>query len=163
MKSLRSTAAGMAAMLILILAASAIAIAGPFDMTPAGFRLGGVYIVTAASDTLFATISPPPGALALKSFSAKTVQKATSGISGLVTLPPQKADGVIFAAKKPFRYRAFIAGGMGTGTTYVPVDTTSSTANKKYPCRGGMIASVDSIRMKPATSDTIWVAFLLRD
>ena len=162
----RLTLALTALLLLLIVG---LAVAGPYPAPPPGYRIGQGFQVVAL-DTLWFTDTDPVGGYggAATYFGPQVVKRSSLGARTVETFPACRADGVVLGAKKPFRFRLFAAG-KNLGTTQVPVDTTMAVERPaavgfdKYPCRQVIIATLDTLRLTPATSDTIWGATIIRD
>ena len=101
-------------------------------------------------------------------FTATKMWRAPGGPGSARPVEPVylKPDGVVMFALKPFRYKAF--GKNGTDATMaVPVDTciqsgTVGNFSVKYVCWTVVPMKLDSLKLWPAGSDTIWYRTLFK-
>ena len=157
----------LAALLTLVVAVPPPASANPWPNVPAGYRIGKTFQVV-ARDTLWFTKSDPAGGGAGVNWYGPQVMKVYDPKLRDYVNVSKRAEGVMLGATKPFRLRAYWAGGMSTGTTQVPVDTIPGVSGAgwfrtAYPCVFTGLGMLDSLRLTPGASDTVWGALLFKD
>lgn len=141
--------------------------ANPWPNIPAGYRVGKTFQVVAL-DTLWFTASDPAGGGAGVNWYGPQVMKVYDPKARNYVNVSKRAEGIMLGATKPFRMRIYWAGGMSTGTTQVPVDTIPGVSGAgwfrtAYPCVFTGLGMLDSLRLTPGASDTVWGALLFKD
>ena len=142
------------------------AAANPWPAPPTGYRMGKSFQITAL-DTLWFTRTRPTGSAAATYFGPQTVP-VFAAAGAVPRYETRLVEGVMLGATKPFRMRLYWAGGMASGTTQVPVDTLSTARGTgafsvAYPCCFVGVGQLDSLRLTPGASDTVWGVTLYKD
>jgi hypothetical protein len=154
---MRSTVTA-AILTLAILALAAPASAGPFVLPPPGYAIGS-FFMSVGADTMWFSPGRPFGT------QNTPIEAAARWIP--MTAPGQRTDGVMLGAKKPFRVKLFLKGGRDSGDVHLPVDSldvrgTVGSYPVHYPCRATFPVALDSLRLTPGASDTVWGATLVR-
>jgi len=123
---------------------------------------GKIYAVTAALDTLHSTTTKAAGVAAVKWRGPITYYYPRSaGVWGSKISMPTRWH---IYARKPFQFKAIYQSGDSSGLYHVLVDTLSAGRagtlvawSDVFPVGYTLNAQIAQLRIKPATSDTVYV------
>ena len=123
---------------------------------------GKCYIVTAALDTLHSTTTKAAGVAAVKWRGPITYYYPRSaGVWGSKVSMPTRW---FIYARKPFQFKALYQSGDSSGTIHTLVDTLSAGRagtlvawSDIFPVQYTLTAQIKQLRIKPASSDSVYV------